>query len=214
MWIFAGDGHLSCALTAIRLQCYFRPTCVVSGLDRADREDHPRRFRDAKRSLREDFVHDYWAQVFCVKGRFDSLWSAHWRRALLVRGGDFHVPTEVDVPFVLAAPCSRCSSTIPPNRLNTFGATLSSTDSKHPTDTNSRRLLHRSLHLHLELAGELDIPDNSHSLPRLAMSKRRTWRRCELCTPEVLMACCVCLCHQTHPMTFTFGSLSVHSRLS
>ena len=54
--------------------------------------------------------------------------------------------------------------------------------SRHPIDTNSRRFLRHSLHLHLELSHAMDgIPDNSHYLPRLAMLKREPWRRCELC---------------------------------
>ena len=64
-------------------------------------------------------------------------------------------------------------------------------------------------------AGRTLRPLGLYSLPRLWQCQmRRTWRRWELCTLEVLLACCVCLCHQTHPMTFTFGSLSVQSRLS
>ena len=69
-------------------QCHFRPLCVISGLDEPDvqrkrcpeGEDHRRRYRDAKRSLREDFVHEVYGTHVSV--------SAGWKgRASRSRGG-------------------------------------------------------------------------------------------------------------------------------
>ena len=100
-------------------------------------------------------------------------------------------------------------------RFSTFfcrGTTQSSSDGKHLADTNSRRLLHDSRHLHLELPLDLSFP-TVRILFRDSGNVEASdpWRRCELCTLEVL-TCCVCSCHQTHPNDVHFSVSFLYTR--
>ena len=225
-------------------QCQFRPLCVISGLDEPDvqrkrcpeGEYHRRRYRDAKRSLREDFVHEVYGTHVSVsagwkgrasrsrgvmlatcpqststmsptgvisspRGQQRTFWTAlgppiggvlfsheevrsmfsQEMMILSLCADCYHHAASLMSQAQGSSPCFRCSSTIPRNPigyvvfvlLGVLGGRLGAIScwgniefnrSRHPKDTNSKRLLDHSLHFHPELSHALDANLSSSTI--------------------------------------------------